>query len=59
MSMQPIQYETDTVVSDVGGESNTNNERSYAKLGHSHEHYLYHNLHSFPVLMMASLLSCS
>ena len=42
MSMQPIQYETDTVVSDVGGEKNTSDETSYVKLGHSHVHYLYH-----------------
>ena len=59
MSMQPIQYETDTVVSDVGGEKNTNDETSYVKLGHSHVHYLYHTIHSFPVLTMASLLAYS
>ena len=59
MSMQPIQYETDTVVSDVGGEKNTSDETSYVKLGHSHVHYLYHTIHSFPVLTMASLLAYS
>ena len=55
-SMQPIWYEKDTGVADVGGENNASDETSYVKLGHSHVHYLYHTIHSFPILTMASLL---
>ena len=57
--MQPIRYEKDTGVSDVGEERNASNETSYVKLGHSHVHYLYHTIHSFPVFTMASLLAYS
>ena len=38
--MQPIQYEMDAEVRDVGGENNTSDEMSGVNLGRSHEHYL-------------------
>ena len=44
-SMQPIRYEKDTGVSDVGGESNTSDETAYVKLEHSRAHYLCNTFH--------------